>query len=103
MSAGGAVGAVLGGPGDGRALKREFIVFLKENIGFRRVREAPRAAKPEGWAPSGVFPGAFGRPEDALRREEGARKGRRCPLGGRPGRPGTPFRSFGADFRSSSS
>ena len=33
-SAGGAVGAVLGGPGDGRALKREFIVFLKENTGF---------------------------------------------------------------------
>ena len=51
LPAGGAVRASLGGPGDGRALKREFIVFLKENIGFRRVREAPRAAKPEGWAP----------------------------------------------------
>ena len=34
VPAGGAVGAVLGGPGDGRALKREFIVFLKENPGF---------------------------------------------------------------------
>ena len=34
MSAGGAVGAVLGGRGAGRALKWEFIVFLKENIGF---------------------------------------------------------------------
>ena len=34
MAAGGAVGAVLGGRGAGRALKREFIVFLKETIGF---------------------------------------------------------------------
>ena len=34
LSAGGAVGAVLGGRGDGRALKWEFIVFLKENILF---------------------------------------------------------------------
>ncbi len=41
MTAGGAVGAVLGGPGDGRALKREFIVFLKENTGFSRSGELP--------------------------------------------------------------
>ena len=34
VSAGGAVGAVLGGRGAGRALKWEFIVFLKENILF---------------------------------------------------------------------
>ena len=34
LSAGGAVGAVLGGRGAGRALKWEFIVFLKENILF---------------------------------------------------------------------
>ena len=36
VTAGGAVGAVLGGRGAGRALKWEFIVFLKENIGFLR-------------------------------------------------------------------
>ena len=41
MTAGGAVGAVLSGPGAGRALKREFIVFLKENIGFLRSGELP--------------------------------------------------------------
>ena len=34
VTAGGAVGAVLGGRGAGRALKWEFIVFLKENICF---------------------------------------------------------------------
>ena len=39
LSAGGAVGAVLGGRGAGRALKWEFIVFLKENIGFWSSRE----------------------------------------------------------------
>ena len=101
-SAGGAVGAVLGGPGDGRALKREFIVFLKENISLRRVREAPRAAKPEGWAPSGALPGAFGRPEDAFRSVGGAQKGLRSALGGRPGGPGSPFGSSRTDFRGSS-
>ena len=36
LTAGGAVGAVLGGRGAGRALKWEFIVFLKENIGFSK-------------------------------------------------------------------
>ena len=40
-SAGGAVGAVLGGRSAGRALKWEFIVFLKENIGFSRSGELP--------------------------------------------------------------
>ena len=47
-SAGGAVGAVLGGRGAGRALKWEFIVFLKENIGFSKVREAPRSSQNGG-------------------------------------------------------
>ena len=41
VPAGGAVPASPGGPGDGRALKREFIVFLKENIGFSRAGEFP--------------------------------------------------------------
>ena len=45
MSAGGAVGAVLGGRGAGRALKWEFIVFLKENIGFSRSAEFPGAPR----------------------------------------------------------
>ena len=60
MPAGGAVGAVLGGPGDGRALKREFIVFLKENIGFSKARELLGGPGREGWAPSGALGGASG-------------------------------------------
>ena len=43
MAAGGAVGAVLGGRGAGRAVKWEFIVFLKENIGFSRSGELPKS------------------------------------------------------------
>ena len=93
-SAGGAVGAVLGGPGDGRALKREFIVFLKENIGFRRAREAPRAAKPEGWAPSGALDGASGRSPGAVGRVLGSR-------GSVRGAPGEVFRALGSLFRRS--
>ena len=45
VAAGGAVGAVLGGRGAGRALKWEFIVFLKENIGFFEVRGASEKSR----------------------------------------------------------
>ena len=61
-SAGGAVGAVPGGRGAGRALKWEFIVFLKENIGFSRSGELPKGPGSEVWAPSGAFDGASFRP-----------------------------------------
>ena len=61
VSAGGAVGAVLGGRGAGRALKWEFIVFPKENIGFLRSGELPICPGSEVWAPSGVLDGAAGR------------------------------------------
>ena len=47
MAAGGAVGAVLGGRGAGKALKWEFIVFLKENIGFLRSGEVRSGRPPE--------------------------------------------------------
>ena len=73
LSVGGAVGAVLGGPGAGRALKWEFIVFLEENIGFSRSGELPGAPKPEGWAPSGALDGASGRSLGAVGRVLGAR------------------------------
>ena len=60
VSAGGAVGAVLGGRGAGRALKWEFIVFLKENRPSlshterhaalsTRFSERSLTARPERW------------------------------------------------------
>ena len=61
VSAGGAVGAVLGGRGAGRALNREFIVFLKENIGFLMAGELPGGPGREGWASFGALGGASGR------------------------------------------
>ena len=72
MSAGGAVGAVLGGRGAGRALKWEFIVVLKENMGFSRSGELPGAPKTGGWAPSGALDGASGRSLGAVGRVWGA-------------------------------
>ena len=74
VSAGGAVLAVLGGRGAGRALKREFIVFLKENIGFLRSGEFPGGPKTGGWAPSGALDGASGRSPGAVGRVLGARE-----------------------------
>ena len=68
LSAGGAVGAGLGGRGAGRALKREFIVFLKENIGFLRSGELPKGPGSEVWAPSGALGGASGRSPGAVGR-----------------------------------
>ena len=103
LSAGGAVGAVLGGRGAGRALKWEFIVFLKENIGFSRSGELPGCPGREGLAPFGGLGGASGRSPDAFRSVAGARKGLRSPSGGRSGSPGSLFRSSGTDFRGSSS
>ena len=73
LSAGGAVGAVLGGRGAGRALKWEFIVFLKENIGFLRSGELPGGPKTGGWAPSGALDGASGRSPGVVGRVLGAR------------------------------
>ena len=68
MTAGGAVGAVLGGRGDGRALKWEFIVFLKENIGFLRSGELPKGLGSEVWVSSGALGGASGRSLGAVGR-----------------------------------
>ena len=73
MSAGGAVGAVLGGRGAGKAVKWEFIVFLKENIGFLRAGERPGAPKTRRWAPPGALDGASGRSPGAVGRVLGAR------------------------------
>jgi len=101
VSAGGAVGAVLGGRGAGRALKWEFIVFLKENTGFSKAGELPGGPERESLAPFGALGGASGRSPEAFRSVGGARKGLRSPLAGRPGGPGSSFRSSRADFRSS--
>ena len=91
MSAGGAVGAVLGGRGAGRALKWEFIVFLKENIGFLRSGELPKSPGSEVWAPSGALGGASGRSPGAVGRVLGA-------LGSSFQRSGTTLDDLGADF-----
>ena len=87
--AGGAVGAVLGGRGAGRALKWEFIVFLKENIGFLRSGELPGGPKTGGWAPSGAFDGASGRSPGAVGRVLVFRRS----VGGAPREV---FRAFGS-------
>ena len=94
LSAGGAVGAVLSGPGDGRALKREFMVFLKENIGFLKAGELPGAPKTGGWAPSGALDGASGRSLGAVGRVLGAR-------GSVGGAPREVFGALGSSFRRS--
>ena len=105
VSAGGAVGAVLGGRGAGRALKWEFIVFLKENIGFSRSGELPGAPKTGVWASSGALGGASGRSPGVVGRVLGARGSvRGAPrevfgaLGSSFQRSGTTLGDFGADF-----
>ena len=95
LSAGGAVGAVLGGRGAGRALKWEFIVFLKENIGFLRSGELPKGPGSEVWAPSGVLGGAAGRSPGAVGRVLGARGSVR---GAHFDALGTTLDDLGADF-----
>ena len=98
LSAGGAVGAVLGGRGAGRALKWEFIVFLKENIGFLRSGELPKGPGSEVWAPSGALSGASWRSPGAVGRVL------RAPgsVGGAPrevlGALGSSFRRSGDNF-----
>ena len=94
LAPGGAVPASLGGPGDGRALKREFIVFLKENIGFSRSGELPGAPKTGGWAPSGALDGASGRSLGAVGRVLGAR-------GSVRGAPREVLGALGSSFRRS--
>ena len=94
MSAGGAVGAVLGGRGAGRALKWEFIVFLKENIGFSTAGELPGGPETGGWAPSGVLDGASGRSPGVVGRVLGAR-------GSVRGAPREVFGALGSSFRRS--
>ena len=94
LSAGGAVGAVLGGRGAGRALKREFIVFLKENIGFLRSGELPICPGSEVWAPSGAFDGASGRSLGAVGRVWGVR-------GSVRGAPREVLGALGSSFRRS--
>ena len=93
-SAGGAVGAVLGGRGAGRALKWEFIVFLKENIGFLRSGELPKGPGSEVWAPSGALGGASGRSPGVVGRVLGVR-------GSVRGAPREVFGALGSSFRRS--
>ena len=93
-SAGGAVGAVLGGRGAGRALNREFIVFLKENIGFLRSGELPKGLGSEVWAPSGALGGASGRSPGVVGRVLGAR-------GSVRGAPREVLGALGSSFRRS--
>ena len=89
---------LLGGRGDGRALKWKFIVFLKENIGFSRAGELPGGPGREGWAPSGVLGGVYGRLLGAVGRVLEARGS----VGGAPrevfGALGSLFRRFGDNF-----
>ena len=94
LSAGGAVGAVLSGPGAGRALKWEFIVFLKENIGFLKAGELPGGPGREGWAPLGALLGASGRSPGAVGRVLGAR-------GSVRGAPREVLGALGSSFRRS--
>ena len=98
MSAGGAVGAVLGGRGAGRALKWEFIVFLKENIGFSRSGEGPGKSGREVWAPSGAFDGASGRSLGAVGRVLGVRGSVRGAPREVLGALGRSFRRSGENF-----
>ena len=99
LSAGGAVGAVLGGRGAGKALKWEFIVFLKENIGFLRSGELPKGPGSEVWAPSGAFDGASGRSLGAVGRVLGARGSVGGALAEVSGALESSFGGFGDNFR----
>ena len=94
VSAGGAVGAVLGERGAGRALKWEFIVFLKENIGFLRSGELPKGPGSEVWAPSGALGGASGRSPGVVGRVLGVR-------GSVRGAPREVLGALGSSFRRS--
>ena len=85
---------LLGGRGDGRALKWKFIVFLKENIGFSRAGELPGGPGRGGWAPSGALGGASGRSLGAVGRVLGAR-------GSVGGAPREVFGALGSSFRRS--
>ena len=94
MSAGGAVGAVLSGPGAGTALKWEFIVFLKENTGLLGSGELPKGPGSEVWAPSGALGGASGRAPGVVGRVLGVR-------GSVRGAPREVFGAFGSSFQRS--
>ena len=93
-SAGGAVGAVLGGRGAEEALNWELLVFLKENMGFSRSGEVPGGPGSEVWAPSGALDGASGRSPGAVGRVLGAR-------GSVRGAPREVFGALGSSFRRS--
>ena len=94
MSAGGAVGAVLGGRGAEEALNWELLVFLKENIGFLKAGELPGGAGREGWAPLGALLGASARSPGAVGRLLVSRRS----VGGAPGEV---FGPLGRSFRRS--
>ena len=98
MAAGGAVGAVLGGRGAGRALKWEFTVFLKENIGFSRSGELPKGPGSEVWTPSGALGGASGRSPGVVGRVLGVRGSVGGALGEVSGALGSSFRHSGDNF-----
>ena len=99
MAAGGAVGAVLGGPGAGKAPKWEFFVFLKENRSFSRSGEPLGGPGRKGLAPFGGLGGASGSPPGPAGRVLGARGG----VGGAPrevsGALGRSFGGFGDDLK----
>ena len=99
MTAGGAVGAVLGGRGAGKAVNWEFIVFLKENIGFLRSGELPICPGSEVWAPSGAFDGASGRSLGAVGRVWGARGSVGGALAEVSGALESSFGGFGDDLK----
>ena len=80
--------------GAGRALKGEFIVFIKENIGFLGSGELPGGPKTGGWAPSGVLDSASGRWLGGVGRVLGAR-------GSVRGAPREVFGALGSSFRRS--
>ena len=94
LSAGGAVGAVLGGRGAWEALNWELLVFLTENIGFLRSGEFPGGPGREGLAPFGALGGASGRSPGAVGRVWGAR-------GSVRGAPREVFGALGSSFRRS--
>ena len=85
---------LLGGRGNGRALKWKFIVFIKEDIGFSRAGEFPRAPGRGGWAPFGELGDASGSSLGAVGRVWGAR-------GSVGGAPREVFGAFRSSFRGS--
>ena len=94
MAAGGAVGAVLGGRGAGKALNREFIVFLKEKTRVLTSGELPKGPGSEVWAPSGALGGASGRSPGVVGRVLGVR-------GSVRGAPREVLGALGSSFRHS--